>query len=520
MLQRRCRLVDPSGLSYTRSETPADPSIYYYSAKKRARRRPAADPSAASTHDHDNLDVLDASQGETTEEWREWTSLEPGIVDDIAGRLLSLDVSEYLRLRASCKYWRTCTADPHVHGGGLDSRFRPRNWIAMSHCSSSSSPSHPTTTITLLNVATGARFDVDLSDLFSTHHLHSGSSADGLLVLRDKATNAIHLLNPLTRALVEFPPITDVEALEVPPGAYSITFRANFNLEVGSTKVHVPSPPPIKGAGMDDATSPPTLVLCLRKKLSHVVVAKPGVDAHWVSVHHGEQQVDLLTGLGRILFQSLLSLKGRCYFTTARGDVMTLDLGPMTVDRWGWSAKKKPCMVYLLREMALADRVKAMSYLVRSHDDRTMLMVRYSFSHHGGLTITDNGDGNNPVKTFISKGAPSRMEVFKMDIGDGRGRLIPLQGIGSNAAVFVGDTHSIMLSTVKFPKIAANTVYMNYLWQRVRLFGTYRFEDGKTTPPRDLRRYKEKAKNLGFWKSKMLWEDHAAKRSPQIAAQH
>nr|CAB3463673.1 unnamed protein product [Digitaria exilis] len=212
----------------------------------------------------------------------------------------------------------------------------------MSHCSSSSSPSHrPTTTTTLLNVATGARFDVDLSDLFSTHHLHLGSSADGLLVLRDKATNAIRLLNPLTRALVEFPPITDVEALEVPPAAYSITFRANFNLEVGSTKVHVPNPPPIKGAGIDDATSPPTLVLCLRKKLAHVVVAKPGVDAHWVSVHHGEQQ-------------------GRCYFTTPRGDVMTLDLGPMTTDRWGWSAKKKPRMVYLRREMALADdRVKA-----------------------------------------------------------------------------------------------------------------------------------------------------------------
>nr|CAB3463674.1 unnamed protein product [Digitaria exilis] len=108
-----------------------------------------------------------------------------------------------------------------------------------------------------------------------------------------------------------------------------------------------------------------------------------------------------------------------------------------------------------------------------------MLMVRYSFSHRGGLNTT--GDGN-PVKTFISKGAPSRMEVFKMDI-DGRGRLIPLQGIGSNNAVFVGDTQSIMLSTVKFPKIAANTVYMNYLWQRVRLFG---------------------------------WEDHAAKRSPPI----
>nr|TKW08316.1 hypothetical protein SEVIR_6G021500v2 [Setaria viridis] len=325
----------------------------------------------------------------------------------------------------------------------------------MSHCAS---PSR----CTPLNVATGARVDVDFPEL-STHHRHF-CLAEDLLVLCDKASNAIRLLNPLTRVLVEFPAISDVRFLDPP-----------------STKVDVPNPPVIKGAGIDDSTCPPTLVLCLRNKLSHVVCAKPG-DGHWVSVHHGEQRVVLVTALGGILLQSLLSFRGRCYFTTPRGDIMTVDLGPMTSHR----SPKKPRMVYLHREMALGDRVEAASYLVRSHNDDRMLMVRYSFSRHGDLT---DGDGNPPVKTFMSCGNPSRMEVSEMDI-DGR-RLIPLHGIGNSAAVFVGDTHSIMLSTGKFPKIAANTVYMNYFWQRVRRFGTYQFEDGTTTLPRDLRRNKE-----------------------------
>jgi hypothetical protein len=83
---------------------------------------------------------------------------------------------------------------------------------------------------------------------------------------------------------------------------------------------------------------------------------------------------------------------------------MTVDLSPMTSHR-----TPKPRMVYLHREMALGDRVTAMSYLVRSHNDR-MLMLRYSFSRNGH---------------------PSRMEVSEMDI-EGR-RVIPLHGIGNNA---------------------------------------------------------------------------------------
>jgi hypothetical protein len=57
---------------------------------------------------------------------------------DIAGRLLSVDVSEYLCFRSACKPWREYTEEPRSCHGGLDRHFRPRNWIAVSHCTSPS----------------------------------------------------------------------------------------------------------------------------------------------------------------------------------------------------------------------------------------------------------------------------------------------------------------------------------------------------------------------------------------------
>ena len=133
-------------------------------------------------------------------------------------------MAEYLRLRAACKPWRACTDDPRAHSG-LDSRFRPRDWIATLHCA-------PPSRCTLVNVVTGARVDADLSELYTHHHL---GSAEGLLVLCDKATAAIRLLNPLT----EYPAISDVQALVAPFEA-----RITWPLQLGSRKFQVPTRPP------------------------------------------------------------------------------------------------------------------------------------------------------------------------------------------------------------------------------------------------------------------------------------
>ncbi|OEL26601.1 hypothetical protein BAE44_0012381, partial [Dichanthelium oligosanthes] len=398
--------------------------------------------------------------------------LQSELIEEIAGRLLSVDVIEYLRLRSACKPWRKCTDDPRSCGGGLDRHFRPRHWIAVSHCAS---PSR----CRLVNVSNGARAEVDNPEL-STHHCFG--VADGLLVLCHKATSAVRLLNPLTGAVTNFPTITDVRATALPPCAPLRAIKAFYYSSKPRTeedtcvitdalKVDIPDPSAINGAGIDDdSTSSPTLVLALRRGLLRIVCAKPG-DRHWVSVHFGEQYMPTYNCYGRICFHSLLSFGGRCYAATQRGDVMVVDLCPKM------AADNGPRTVYLLREKKLSAKTTAFSYLVRSHDQR-MLMVRFL------STVELAHDHYEPTAIFMSRhGFASRMELFKVDLA--ARRLIPLSGIGGNYAAFVGVTYTVMFAADKFPKLAADAVYLNYFLQRWRRLRIYHFKDRRISPPRD-----------------------------------
>ncbi|TVU44061.1 hypothetical protein EJB05_03489, partial [Eragrostis curvula] len=222
------------------------------------------------------------------EEWRDWANLIPDLIDDISGRLLSHDVAEYLRFRAACKPWRDLTADPR-DAGVLDIRF--------------------------LNLATAASIGVDLPSLST--HCNLGA-ADGLLVLADRFTKAVRLLDPLRNAVIEFPSISSIVAAAPPkkPDYISAVFRNPQGVD----------PLHINGAAIDDSTSPPTLVLCLRSRTRNIVFAKPG-DDHWTLVGAGEASVPMHDLSGHVLFYSLLSFGGRCYVSSPEGSVYLVELG-------------------------------------------------------------------------------------------------------------------------------------------------------------------------------------------------
>ncbi|KAM0872812.1 hypothetical protein ACQ4PT_038472 [Festuca glaucescens] len=124
---------------------------------------------------------------------RDWANLTTEFIEDIAGRLLSLDVSEYLRFRAVCKPWRVLTEDPRERGA-LDSRFRPGNWFPLRK--QVAAPFH----LRLRNRVTDVTVGLNHPEFPASHHL---SLADGLLVLCDKATYAVRVLHPLTGALTD-----------------------------------------------------------------------------------------------------------------------------------------------------------------------------------------------------------------------------------------------------------------------------------------------------------------------------
>jgi hypothetical protein len=115
------------------------------------------------------------------------------------------------------------------------------------------------------------------------------------------------------------------------------------------------------------------------------------------------------------------------------------------------------------------------SFLVRSQD--RMMMVRYMF----GANLI-RGGGYNATEIFMWRGRQARVEVFEVDMA--RRRLVPQSGVGNDHAAFLAGAGSVMVSTKKFPKIAANSVYLNYYLQQLGHFRAYRFQDRTTTQPR------------------------------------
>uniref|UniRef100_A0ACD5ZMW6 Uncharacterized protein n=3 Tax=Avena sativa TaxID=4498 RepID=A0ACD5ZMW6_AVESA len=386
------------------------------------------------------LDQPVAKRTRAATKWRDWKNLPTDLVEDISGRLLTFDVADYLRFRATCKPWRDCTDNPRT-GDGMDTRFRPRDWIVLYRCSDPSGR-------TLVNVATGARAYINLPELATHDQL---GIADGLLVLVNKGGNDVSLLNPLTGALIRFPPLTIDAAVNLP----SLFGPSSFPTEWLPV-----DPTAIIGAGIDDSTSPSTLVLCLRPGRHLIVCAKPG-DENWAYGRISEKRT-----AGKVaLVQSPVTFGGRCYFTTESGEIMVLDLSPGA--QW-------PVLTFLLDEDPLVN-AEISSFLIRSQG--RMLMVRYMF----GANLVQVG-GYDETEIFMWRGCPSRLEVFEVDV-TGR-RLVGQSGVGDGQAAFVGAAHSVMVSTKKFPKIAANSVYLNYYMRQRGHFRAYHFEDRKATQPR------------------------------------
>jgi hypothetical protein len=187
----------------------------------------------------------------------------------------------------------------------MDSRFRPRDWIMLYRRGAPSGR-------TVRNVATGARANVDFPELVTKHQL---GTADGLVVLVQMGGNDVSVFNPLTRALIRFPPLTIVWAMNLPLVCNSSSFPTEW-LSVDPTT--------ITGAGIDDSTSPSTLVLCLQLGMHLIVCAKPG-DKNWACGRFAEQR----TAAGMVTpVQSPVTYGGRCYLTTAAGAIVALDLNP------------------------------------------------------------------------------------------------------------------------------------------------------------------------------------------------
>ncbi|KAL6843922.1 hypothetical protein ACP4OV_026493 [Aristida adscensionis] len=395
-------------------------------------RRTSSDPSRFSSSGEHTLRTCGHEQ------WRDWANLPSELTEQIASRLLRHDVSEYLRLRAACKGWRHCTADPR----GLDTRFRPRRWIMLSNCDGERRR--------FLNLSTGACAHVDLPEL-SGHHMEG--STEGLLVLRDKLTDAIRVLNPLTRSLTELPPAT--AALR----SVSPEWRPEW-----------PSlyPSRIMYAAISDETSPPTVALFMRGHYWNIAYAKPG-DEHWALVddkawkYFPSNNPELIREdkmLKFVWFLSTMTVRGRVYFATYQGNILELRLSP------------RPRLVPVIID--------------DDDDDRGVLMVRY-YCNINHLSPAEQRRAKRRKKTNLLKLPGDRrgrfewnqLDVFEVDLAGKK--LVPTESVGQRA-VFVGDVACISVSARRFPSVYGNAVYLGMNSHCTIPCGVCHLEDHRIEP--------------------------------------
>lgn len=102
---------------------------------------------------------------------RDWAGLPADLVQRIGASLLAVDVTEFVRLRAVCRPWRSAVSNPKSLGGS----FNPRKWVMLS--GPDSPPSAP---------------------FFFLNGYTLVYVVEGLCLLANNATRTYSLLNPFT----------------------------------------------------------------------------------------------------------------------------------------------------------------------------------------------------------------------------------------------------------------------------------------------------------------------------------
>ncbi|XBI98805.1 hypothetical protein VPH35_019001 [Triticum aestivum] len=366
------------------------------------------------------------------EEWRDWLNLPTALVDDIADRLLSHDLAEYIRLRAACNEWRRCTADPRAGGcNHLDPRFRLRRRIMLSNRTDGDGRR-------FLNLSTG-----------------------GLLLLRDKASHAVQLLNPLTRALTDLPPVTADLG-----GAYAV-WTGSFQ-----------SAARIIYAGVSDETSPSSVVLLMagRHLGRAIAYANPG-DQRWAVVDDEMWRPGIPMSCR---FSSASTMQGRIYFATVEGYIIQVRLCP------------EPRLVPVVVDQPNT-KYNMFCYLVPPDDDHrrggNMLMVRYylnlyHLSDEERRIMTRKRKVRDVIRVehLVKEHRWNLIQVLEVDVAGKR--LVPVEDIGRHRAVFVGDVACFSLSVRRFPCVAGNAIHMGAL--------------GARCPPVGVRYLADKTADLSF----------------------
>uniref|UniRef100_A0ACD5XWY0 Uncharacterized protein n=1 Tax=Avena sativa TaxID=4498 RepID=A0ACD5XWY0_AVESA len=346
------------------------------SGAKRARSDPPR-PVSSSTHP----------------KWMDWSDLGDGPAGLIAERLLANDVADYIRFRAVCCSWRQWSTDPRAHGI-LDRRFHPRKWIMLREISG-----HPRI---FLNVSTGQCIQMPrLPELLRGHDVF-GPTTEGLLVLLDRTSYIVRLLNPLTGQVTDLPPATTLLRLMKYP---TTDLRKAFE---------------VSDAGLADNSTFAIHFLGIQM----LAVAKLE-DKCWTLVDDNQGSS----------FLSAISFEGRFYCPTNRG-VMVVET----------SENQPPRLVLAARLTKVFPLMLSTMHLVDNDGELILVYRRIQLRDGEGEQFSDTKN-----KCFIQN------YTYRVDLKAMNTR--PVLGLGGRA-MFIGLRTTLSVSTSVFPSVKSDSIYV------------------------------------------------------------
>uniref|UniRef100_A0A0E0EDK0 KIB1-4 beta-propeller domain-containing protein n=1 Tax=Oryza meridionalis TaxID=40149 RepID=A0A0E0EDK0_9ORYZ len=323
----------------------------------------------------------------------------------VAERALANDVADYIRFRAMC---RACMAT--VRRGRPARRRRPRPPLPpppVDHA-----PRTTTRSLTGVPAVSSTSIQIDLPELDG--HWVFGPTAEGLLLLLDKRTSVVRLLNPLTRHRADLPPL--IPLINVPwLRQFCLDYSGNIRKDMRELF-------DVSCAGLADDS---TIVLHSLYPRTMLVAAKLG-DERWTLLHDGSP------------FMSTIPFGGRFYCATKRGT--------------GGGDGRPPRLVTAAK---LAFPVGLKAHTLHLVDNGGELMLVH---HCFGTTRRGAGGGGGGFNLFNDR-LTSFYYTHRVDL-DAK-RTVPCRGLGGRRrAAFLGRNRTLSVSAEVFPGIRADTIYL------------------------------------------------------------
>ncbi|CAM0871237.1 unnamed protein product [Alopecurus aequalis] len=328
-----------------------------------------------------------------------WASLPTDVVGLVTDRLLDVDSADYIVFRAVCSAWRACTPAP----GELDPRYRPRGWIAL--CDGDAIRPDATYEIAMFNPRTARCLRAHLRPMLRGYRIVCIS--DGLLVLLHKRETVVRVLNPLTRAAVDFPSLASVYHEFVKLLGYLRTMNAAVCMTSSSIAVVV-------------WFASPTVV----------VAAKAGSD-HWEILHRN------------LYFNNTLLFQERLY-GTVRDSCEIIQLYPRT---------RPPLPGHVVADVPDILRHRLQDMHLAELDGRMLLVL------------------SNLHEVSMSRACPETrwwhrlgFKMYEVDLnnnGSSSDKLTPAASCLGERALFLSKNGCFSVSARVLPSLSSNSIYFS-----------------------------------------------------------